>query len=153
MTPKTPPKDRKGGKYYTNPVGVPKSLNINPQKNLFQAVDCLVINAKSLFNQKKYPEVKTLLERAVYEKGVVHADVFYLCGEANRRLGHLLIAEQMLLKCLTFEFHSPFTYSSLGFLYRDLGNASRACALFKRALEQPAGQSALVAFELAKMIA
>jgi tetratricopeptide (TPR) repeat protein len=97
--------------------------------------------------------VKEVLEKAIYEKGVVHADVFYLCGEANRRLGHLLIAEQMLLKCLAFEFHSPYTYASLGFLYRDLGNTQRACALFKRALDQQSGQSQLVAFELAKMIA
>jgi hypothetical protein len=41
----------------------------------------------------------------------------------------------MLLKALSFEFHSPFTYASLGFLYRDLNNPSRAVALFKRALE------------------
>jgi hypothetical protein len=59
----------------------------------------------------------------------------------------------MLLKCLTFEFHSPFTYASLGFLYRDLGNSDRACALFKRALEQPSGQSSLLAFELRKLLA
>lgn len=83
----------------------------------------------------------------------MHSDVYYLCGETNRRLKHLLLAEQMLLKCLSFEFHSPFTYASLGFLYRDLGNSARACALFKRALDQKAGQSALVAFELAKLIA
>ena len=94
-----------------------------------------MIQAKALFNSKKYQEVKELLEKAVYERGVIHADVYYLCGEVNRRLNHLLIAEQMLLKCLTFEFHSPFTYASLGFLYRDLGNTTRACALFKRALD------------------
>lgn len=52
-----------------------------------------MIHAKALFNQKRYDEVKTLLERAVYEQGVVHADVYYLCGEANRRLKHLLLAE------------------------------------------------------------
>jgi len=79
--------------------------------------------------------VKQLLEKAIYSSGVVHADVYYLCGEANRRLGHNLIAEQMLLKALSFEFHSPFTYASLGFLYRDLNNLPRAVALFKRALE------------------
>ena len=126
---------RSAGKYYNNPVGVPKTLNINPQKNLYQQVDVLIIHAKTLFNERNYTQVKETLEKAIYDKGVVHADVFYLCGEANRRLGHLLIAEKMLLKCLTFEFHSPFTYASLGFLYRDLGNTQRACALFKRALE------------------
>lgn len=68
-------------------------MNINPQKNLYQAVDVLIIHAKTLFNEKKYQEVKDLLEKAVYDKGVVHADVFYLAGEANRRLGHLLVAE------------------------------------------------------------
>ena len=58
----------------------------------------------------------------------------------------------MLLKCLGYEFHSPFTYSSLGFLYRDIGNPKRAIALFKKALDQKAGHTALVAFELAKLI-
>ncbi len=59
----------------------------------------------------------------------------------------------MLLKCLSFEFHSPFTYASLGFLYRDLGNDGRAVALFKRALEQESQSTPLVAFELAKLLA
>jgi tetratricopeptide (TPR) repeat protein len=95
----------------------------------------LLINAKALFNSNKYNEVKKILEKAIYSQGVVHSDVYYLCGEANRRLGHHLIAEQMLLKALSFEFHSPFTYASLGFLYRDLNNPGRSVALFKRALE------------------
>lgn len=84
---------RSTGKYYKNPVGVPKTLNINPQKNLYQAVDVLIIHAKTLFNEKNYQQVKETLEKAIYDKGVIHADVFYLCGEANRRLSHLLIAE------------------------------------------------------------
>jgi tetratricopeptide (TPR) repeat protein len=37
-------------------------------------------------------------------------------------------------------------------LYRDIGNPKRAIALFKKALDQKAGQTALVAFELAKLI-
>jgi len=59
----------------------------------------------------------------------------------------------MLLKALSFEFHSPFTYASLGYLYRDLNNPTRAVALFKRALEQEDQSTPLVAFELAKILA
>ena len=65
----------------------------------------------------------------------------------------MLIAQQMLLKCLAYEFHSPYTYSSLGFLYRDLGNTKQAIALLKKALDNKAGQTASIAFELAKLIA
>jgi tetratricopeptide (TPR) repeat protein len=59
----------------------------------------------------------------------------------------------MLLKCLSFEFHSPFTYASLGFLYRDLGNQQRAIALLKRAMEQESQSTPVVAFELGKLLA
>ena len=41
---------------------MPKQSNVRADKNLFQEVDCLIIRAKSLFNQKKYKEVKELLE-------------------------------------------------------------------------------------------
>jgi len=33
-----------------------------------------------------------MLEEAIYRLGVEHADVYYLCGEANRKLGNYLIA-------------------------------------------------------------
>lgn len=59
----------------------------------------------------------------------------------------------MLLKCLAYEFHSPYTYSSLGYLYRDLGNSKQAIALLKKAMDHRAGQTAAIAFELAKLIA
>jgi hypothetical protein len=74
-------------------VKSPTKFNINPKKNLFQEVDLLVIQAKSLFNAKKYQETKIMLEKAIYSEGIEHADVYYLCGEANRRMGHHLIAE------------------------------------------------------------
>jgi hypothetical protein len=38
------------GRFYNNPVGLPKSLSISPQKNLFQAVDILIMHGKTLFN-------------------------------------------------------------------------------------------------------
>lgn len=53
----------------------------------------MVIQAKSLFNAKKYQETKAMLEKAIYSEGVEHADVYYLCGETNRRLSHHLLAE------------------------------------------------------------
>ncbi|CDW73636.1 tpr domain containing protein [Stylonychia lemnae] len=142
--------DRDPYRYYETSIK-PTTFNINSQRNLFQEVDCLIIKAKSLFNQKQYLKVKQLLEQAINQENVHHADVYYLCGEANRRLENLLIAEQMLIRCLAFEFHSPFTYSSLAMVYRDQGHIERACALFKRALEQQ--QSPQVAFELAKLLA
>jgi uncharacterized protein HemY len=57
----------------------------------------------------------------------------------------------MLLKSLRYEFHSPFVYSSLGYVYRDLGESVKACSLFKRALEKQ--KSPMIAFELGKLLA
>lgn len=59
---------------------------------MFQEVDLLVIQAKGMVNELKYKETKLMLEEAIYRQGVEHADVYYLCGEANRKLGHYLIA-------------------------------------------------------------
>lgn len=64
-----------------------------------------------------------------------HADVYYLCGESNRKLGNLAIAEQMFLKCLRYEFHSPYVYSSLAYVYKEIGHTEKAASLFKRSLE------------------
>eukprot|EP00347_Sterkiella_histriomuscorum_P024353 403331421 len=126
------------------------SSNIITEKNLFQEVDCLIIKAKSLMTQQQYRKAKDLLEHAVNYEGVRHADVFYLVGEANLKLGNLVLAEQYLLKALSFEFHSPFTYSSLAHVYKLQNQLQKACALYKRALEQI--QTPDIAFELAQIL-
>ena len=68
-----------------------------PNKN----VDKVVIKAKALLDQKQIKQASIFLEECI-NMGVSHADVFYLAGETQRKLGNTLKAEQHLLKALEF---------------------------------------------------
>lgn len=43
--------------------------------------------------KKQYEAARQLLESSMKVKNIDHADVYYLCGEINRRLGNTIIAE------------------------------------------------------------
>ena len=61
---------------------------------------------KSMLTKKDYEKCKIESERALkkntYGERPQDARIFLYCGMANQKLGYLLIAEQMLQKCMPF---------------------------------------------------
>ena len=61
---------------------------------------------KAMIDKKEWEKCKTASERALTAKtyGEIPQDarIYLHCGEANLKLGYLLIAEQMLQKCMPF---------------------------------------------------
>ena len=70
------------------------------------------------------------LERKI-SMGTKHADVYYLAGELQRLLGNPDEAEAHLLNAIAMKVHTPYSYYSLGLVFIDLGNYSRAIPVLK----------------------
>ena len=63
--------------------------------------------------------------------GTRHADVFYLAGEVQRLLNNPDEAEAHLLNAIAMKIHTPYSYYSLGLVYIDMKDYSKAIPVLK----------------------
>ncbi|KAL4477012.1 hypothetical protein ABPG72_011709 [Tetrahymena utriculariae] len=97
-------------------------------------LNLLLLECKEALQKKYYKKSEALLLEAL-QKGIEHADVYYLIGETYRLQNLLDEAENYLLQALLFQFHSPYTYNSLGQVYMAKGQYERSIKLFKKFVE------------------
>ena len=99
-----------------------------------EIVNATIREAKSLLTRA--PEEAVELLKSRLRDGLVHADLYYLQGEALRVLERLEEAEEALLAALAMKLHSPYAYYSLGLVYLDQGRMDRAVPLLQHFLAQ-----------------
>lgn len=99
-----------------------------------ELVNSTIREAKLLLNRD--PEEAVELLKSRLRDGLVHADLYYLQGEALRVLERLEEAEEALLAALAMKLHSPYAYYSLGLVYLDQGRMDRAVPLLQHFLAQ-----------------
>ena len=68
----------------------------------------------------------------IIDKGIEHTDVYYLFGEVSRRKGIMYQAERFLLKSMKFQKYSMQVYFSLGLLYIESYEFSKALYYLKQ---------------------
>ena len=76
----------------------------------------------------------------VLSKGYQHSDAFFLSGEIDRQLGLYDIAEEKLLRAMTYQVFTPKVFFSLGLIYnekRDYQKAIRCLKKFLFSIETP----------------
>lgn len=93
-------------------------------------VNKLLLDSKVLMQRKHFQKAEDMLSVAC-KAGVSHSDVYYLLGECRRLLGYYKEAEDALLKCISFDLHSPYALCSLGLTYIQLENFDLAAPLLQ----------------------
>jgi Tfp pilus assembly protein PilF len=68
------------------------------------------------------------------------------CAIANLNLGYLIIAEQLLKKCLVEPEIASEAQKQMAMVYKEQGKVDQACEMYKRALENSKDHS--ISFEL-----
>lgn len=100
-----------------------------------EIVNSTVAEAKQLIAKGEEDEAIELLQMRIRD-GLLHADLYYLLGEALRTRSRLDEAEEALLSALSMKIHSPYAYYSLGLVYLDQSRLDRAVPLLQHFLAQ-----------------
>lgn len=90
-----------------------------------------LLAAKNLIAQGKLPSARQVLAEML-EEGTQHADIHYLLGETQRRLGNHTEALTALSECLRFEVFSEYVWKSLGLVYLAMNKYDKAVPLFRK---------------------
>jgi hypothetical protein len=89
-----------------------------------------VLELKGYIDHQDWEHCKKAAEKALkaqtYGEEPCDKQIFLYCGKANQKLGYLLIAEQMLLKCLDCEESVAEAEHLLAQNYRDQGSIDQA---------------------------
>ena len=86
----------------------------------------------------------------VLSKGYQHSDAYFLSGEIDRQLGLNDIAEEKLLRAMTYQVFTPKVFFSLGLIYnerQDYQKSIRCLKKFLFSIETPEAH-----FELGKAL-
>ena len=99
-------------------------------KNALQVIEA---SKKELRNSRFY-RAAMIAEREI-DKGVRHADLLYLAGEARRNMNHFNQAEDCLLEALSMQVYNPYCLYSLALVYSMQGKYDKAIPVLVDFLE------------------
>ena len=92
-----------------------------------------ILETQFLLSKGKIKKAKETIEY-ILNRGYEHSDAYFLSGEIDRQLGMYQIAEDKLLKALTFQVYTPKVYFSLGLVYAWKQEFDKAIRCFKKFL-------------------
>ena len=108
-----------------------KDLNIKMKEN--KEINNIILSGKILLQKNNYHKAYNMLS-LVIKQGIRHPDLFYLYGEACRKLKYMEDAQKYLLACLDYKNCSPYAYLSLAQLYEEIGQIKYSKKFYKKCL-------------------
>ena len=108
-----------------------KDLNIKAQQN--KEINKIILKAKTLLVKNKLKKAYDLLSIYI-NSNIKNPDLYYLYGEACRKLKYMENAEKYLLECMNFKNCSPYVYLSLAELYKEIGQFKYSKQFYKKCL-------------------
>jgi tetratricopeptide (TPR) repeat protein len=108
-----------------------------------------IVAARNALNKGQLLKVQGILGPEL-ERGVKHADVYYLLGEVQRLRKRSGEALELLLQCIGMRVHTPYALYSLGLIYAESDRHDKAVALLRTFLSQV--ETAAAHYELANCL-
>lgn len=108
-----------------------------------------IVAARNALSKGQLVKLQIILEPEI-EKGVKHADIYYLLGEGKRLQNRSAEALELLLQCIGMKVHTPYALYSLGLLYAEADRFDKAVSLLRTFLSQV--ETASAHYELANCL-
>mmetsp|Transcript_19797 Transcript_19797/g.36525 ORF Transcript_19797/g.36525 Transcript_19797/m.36525 type:complete len:281 (-) Transcript_19797:2120-2962(-) len=108
-----------------------------------------IVAARSALSKGQLIKVQRILEPEI-DRGVRHADVYYLLGEVKRLQKRPGEALEYLLHCIGMRVHTPYALYSLGLIYAETDRFDKAISLLRTFLSQV--ETASAHYELANCL-